>query len=151
MRGLINNKGNQRFPSIRILPNSNKGNILTENIIFIVLNLIFFAILIIFLFSKTGSGAVLEEKYAKQIALIIDSAEPEMIINLNMEDAIKIAQKENRNLNNVVSIQDNVVKVQLGEKEGYGYSFFSNIDVSVYPNTASEPVKEYVIFIGDYK
>lgn len=127
-----------------------KGNILTQNIIFIILNLIFLSILVVFLFSKMGSAAVLEEKYAKQIALILDSAEPGMIINLNMEDAIKIANKENRALNDIISIQSNVVKVQLREKGDYSYSFFNDIDVSIYPDTSSEPIKEYVIFIGGY-
>ena len=127
-----------------------KGNILTQNIIFIILNLIFLSILVVFLFSKMGSAAVLEEKYAKQIALILDSAEPGMIINLNMEDAIKIANKENRALNNIISIQSNVVKVQLREKGDYSYSFFNDIDVSIYPDTSSEPIREYVIFIGGY-
>jgi len=126
---------------------SKKGNILTENIIFIILNLVFLSILIIFLFSKMGAAAVLEEKYAKQIALILDSAEPVMIISINMEDAIKIANKENRDLNNIISIQDNVVKVQLREKGGYSYSFFNDIDPSIYLNTSS--IKEYIIFI-DY-
>jgi len=128
-----------------------KGNILTENIIFIILNLIFLSILIIFLFSKTGTAALLEEKYAKQIALILDSAEPGMIISLNMGDAIKIANKENRDLNNIVSVQDNIVKVQLDEKGEYSYSFFNNIDVSVYPNRSAQPIKEYIIFMGNYK
>ena len=130
-----------------------KGNILTENIIFIILNLVFLSILIIFLFSKMGGAAVLEEKYAKQIALILDSAEPGMVISLNMKDAIKIANKENRDLNNVISIQDNVVKVQLREKGGYSYSFFNDIvydiDFSVYLNTL-KPDEEYVIYlVGD--
>ena len=124
-----------------------KGNILTENIIFIILNLVFLSILIIFLFSKMGAAAVLEEKYAKQIALILDSAEPVMIISINMEDAIKIAKKENRDLNNIVSIQNNVVHVQLREKGGYSYSFFNDIDPSIYLNRSS--IKEYIIFI-DY-
>ena len=127
-----------------------KGNILTQNIIFIILNLIFLSILVVFLFSKMGSAAVLEEKYAKQIALILDSAKPGMVISLNMEDAIKIANKENRNLNNIISIQSNVVKVQLREKGGYSYSFFNDIvidiDFSVYLNT-SEPVEEYIIYM----
>ncbi len=132
---------------------SKKGNILTENIIFIILNLVFLSILIIFLFSKMGGAAVLEEKYAKQIALILDSAEPVMIISINMEDAIKIANKENRDLNNIISIQDNVVKVQLREKGGYSYSFFNDIvydiDFSVYLNTL-KPDEEYVIYlVGD--
>ena len=57
-----------------------RGNILLENIIFIILNVLFITILVIFLFTKTGSVAVLEEKYAKEIALIIDSAESDMTV-----------------------------------------------------------------------
>ena len=125
-----------------------KGNILTQNIIFIILNLVFLSILIIFLFSKMGNAALLEENYAKQIALILDSAEPGMVISLNMEDAIKIANKENRNLNNIVSVQDNVVTVQLREKGSYSYSFFNDIDFSIYLNTSS--TKEYIIFVESY-
>ena len=130
-----------------------KGNILTENIIFIILNLVFLSILIIFLFSKMGGAAVLEEKYAKQISLIIDSAEPGMTIYLNMNDAIKIAKKENRNLDNVISIQNNIVSVQLREKGGHSYSFFNDvvddIDFSVYLNW-EKPDEEYVIYlVGD--
>ena len=68
-----------------------RGQILAENVIFIVLNLIFLAILVLFIYSKSGSEAILEEKYAKQIALIIDSAKPGMNISLNMEDAYKKA------------------------------------------------------------
>ena len=145
---MINKKENQRFSSIRILPNSNKANILTQNIIFIVLNLVFLSILVVFLFSKMGSAAILEEKYAKQIALILDSAEPGMIISLNMEDAIKIANKENQDLNNIISVQNNVVKVKLKEKGDYSYSFFNDIDFSIYLNTSS--VKEYIIFVEGY-
>ena len=73
---------------------SKKGTILVENVIFLVLNLIFLTILVIFIFSKTGDSEMIEEKYAKQIALILDSAEPGMTIKLNMEDAISIAEKK---------------------------------------------------------
>ena len=61
-----------------------RGQILVENIVFIILNLVFLTILILFIFSKSGSEANLEEKYSKQIALIIDSAKPGMTIHLNM-------------------------------------------------------------------
>jgi len=104
-----------------------KGNILTENIIFIILNLVFLTILVLFLFSKVGSAAVLEEKYAKQIALIIDSSKPEMRINLNMEDAIEKAKDEGWQENQIVSIIDNRVTVKLSEKGGYSYSFFNDV------------------------
>jgi len=107
-----------------------KGNILAENILFILLNLIFLIILVIFLFSKTGSAAVLEEKYAKQIALMIDSSRPLMEITLNMEDAINKAKEEGWPENMIVNIEGNFVTVKLREKGGYSYSFFNNVEVN---------------------
>lgn len=105
-----------------------KANILTENIIFIVLNIAFLTVLILFLFSKIGSAAILEEKYAKQIALILDSAKPEMQIKLNMEDAIK-EKEDDIELKNIVSIVGNTVTVKLREDGGYSYSFFNEVNV----------------------
>ena len=104
-----------------------RGNILVENIIFIMLNLVFLTILVLFLFSKTGDAAALEERYAKQIALIIDSVKPGMEISLNMKKAVEKAEKESWD-GKLVTIQDNIVTVQLREKGGYSYSFFNNVD-----------------------
>ena len=130
-----------------------RGQILVENIVFIILNLVFLTILILFIFSKSGSEANLEEKYSKQIALIIDSAKPGMEIHLNMEDEIK-KTKENLGedrIDEIVSISGNTVTVKLREKGGYSYSFFNDVSVSASP--ASIPVKfskEYVINIIKY-
>lgn len=124
-----------------------RGNILTENIIFIILNLVFLSILIAFLVSKMSAAAVLEEMHAKQIALMIDSAEPGMTINLNMENAIKIAKKAGINPADAVTIKDNVVTVQLREKGGYSYSFFNDVDAK--PNFDTSTNKGY--FFGIYK
>ena len=111
-----------------------KGTILAENIIFIVLNLVFIMILFFFIFLKSGGAAVLEEKYAKKIALIIDSARPGMEIHLDMEDAIKTAEKEKFPLGQIVSIRNNILTVKLREKGGYSYSFFNDVEVNVNPD-----------------
>ncbi|KKQ78701.1 MAG: hypothetical protein UT01_C0062G0006 [Candidatus Daviesbacteria bacterium GW2011_GWA1_38_7] len=106
-----------------------KGSILAENIIFIILNLTFIIILMLFLFSKTGAAPVMEEKYAKQIAMLVDTSEPVMTIDINMEDAIEIAQKENMNLNEAIAINGNIVTVKLRpDSNGYSYSFFNDVD-----------------------
>jgi hypothetical protein len=112
-----------------------KGSeILTENIIFIVLNLVFLAILIAFLISRMGNDAVLEEKYAKQIAMVIDSSKPEMEIYLNMEKGIKDARANGISDSEIVTLQNNVITVKLQEKGGYSYSFFNDVDVeNIYP------------------
>jgi len=124
-----------------------RANILAENIIFIVLNVLFLTILILFLFSKTGSAAVLEEKYAKQIALLIDSAKPGMTIHLNMEDAIEEADKEGWDTRSIVIREGNVITVKLREKGGYSYSFFNDVEVNA--NLDTENDKEYFFVINE--
>ena len=125
-----------------------KANILTENLIFIILNLVFLAILILFLFSKMANGAVLEEKYAKQIALLVDSADPGMTIGLNMTDALEIAESKGLDQRNIVKIQDNLVTVQLTDK-GYSYSFFNDVEASENFDTKTNSGYYFVITKND--
>ena len=127
-----------------------RGDILIENIIFIVLNVFFVSILIFFLF-KQGSGAILlEQTYSKQIALMIDSAKPAMEIKLNMEKAQKIAEENKVDFNEVVSITGNVVNVKLSQKGGYKYSFFNNIEAKAFPeiNDQNEYTGIYIFTIN---
>ena len=124
--------------------------LLLENIIFIILNLVFIAILIFFLVSKSGSPAVLEEKYAKEIALVLDSAQPGMMITLNMADAISAAQaslgKNNVN-DSIVTFSQNVVTVKLRDTGGYSYSFFNNVTIS--SHYLDKTNNQYIFFVGD--
>lgn len=106
-----------------------RGTILVENIIFIILNLVFIIILVLFI-ARQGEGAILvEQQYAKQIALLIDSAKPVSIIQLNMDEALEIAEKNKIPFDDVVSIKGNVVRVRLSDDSGYEYSFFNNVNV----------------------
>ena len=130
----------------KIFVGDKRGNILTENIIFIVLNLVFITILLLFLFSKTGDASVLEEKYAKQIALMIDAAEPVMTIHLNMEDAIEIAERENFPTNQIVTRTGNIITVKLRENGGYSYSFFNDVNVNA---NLEDDKKGYYIVISE--
>ena len=126
-----------------------RGNILTENIVFILLNLAFVAILVLFVFSKTGDVALLEEKYAKQIALVLDSAKPGMEISMNLEVAVDKAEKEKFE-GKIVSIDGNLVTVRLGEGKGYSYSFFNDVDLNklyFYPNEGDN----FVFKVEKYK
>ncbi len=112
-----------------------RGNILIENVIFIILNVVFISILIFFVLSKANDASVMEEEYAKQIALMIDSARPGMIINLTMENAIEKA-KENfgeEDFEKMINIDGNKVTVGLRKDGGYSYSFFNDVEVSYYP------------------
>jgi len=108
-----------------------KGEMLTENVVFIILNLAFFAIIILFLFLKMGSAAPIEEKYAKQIALLVDAARPGMLISLDISEAVEKAEDKDWPLEKIISIEDNVVMIQLRDDGYYVYSFFNDVDVQV--------------------
>lgn len=107
-----------------------RGAILIENIVFIILNVLFLSVLVLFLV-KQGSGAsVLEQSYSKQIAMIVDSAIPGMEIKLDMEKAKKTAEKNGIDFEDAVTIKENIVEVKLGEGKGYEYAFFNDVFVS---------------------
>ena len=81
-----------------------KATILVENTIFTILNLAFLSILILFILNQGNQDNLLEERYAKQIAFIIDSAKPGMEIQLDMSDAQKSMINNEIPFESVVSV-----------------------------------------------
>jgi hypothetical protein len=125
-----------------------KAELLTENLMFILLNLAFFAILAVFIFIKANDPAILEEAYAKKIALALDSARPGMNISLNMDKALSV--KDDAYTGKIVSIEGNVVTVKLRQKGGYSYSFFNDISLDKKFFRPSDG-DEYKFNVGEYK
>ena len=105
--------------------------ILTETVIFIILNLIFLGIMITFIFLRTSPTSLVEQDTAKQLVLLIDAAEPGAEITLNAEELVEIAKKNGISKDEAVKIVDNRVSVKLSEKSGYEYSFFNDVTVVV--------------------
>jgi len=135
-----------------------RGAILVENMVFIILNLIYLTILVVFLVQYSGGASLLEEAYAKEIALILDSAKPGMTVVLKMEDAFDFVKKNfgEDNYKDIVRIDGNLVTVKLNFDEkhkGYSYSFFNNIDAGTYGNGyySVNNEKQYVFVLGGYK
>jgi len=126
-----------------------KGTILLENVIFIVLNIAYITILVLFLFRQGNGAIVLEQSYAKNIALLIDSSKPILEMKLNMEEAMDLAGKNGVSREEIVNIRDNVVTVKLSKEGEYKYSFFNSVDVTAYPDVS--PEKNYIIKINGYK
>jgi len=126
-----------------------KGQMVVSNVIFIVLNLLFLSILTLFIYKQGNGAIVLEQSYAKNIALLIDSAKPITEMKLNMKDAFKLAEKNGISREEIVTINENLITVKLTENSGYDYSFFNNVDVTVYPDLISE--NNYIIQINGYK
>lgn len=125
---------------------SKKGEILIENVVFIILNVMFLAILILFLM-KQGQGAVLlEGSYAKEAALLIDDAKPGMIFILNMETGMKVAEENGIDFSDVVEVGNNYVSVKLTDKGGYRYTFFNKVNVSTYPDKVDDEYSGMYVF-----
>ncbi len=123
-----------------------------ENLVFIILNLIFLTLLVLFLLRQGEGAVVLEQAYAKEIALLVDSAKPGTTMLLNIEKGKKLAEKNNVDVEDIIKIDSNSVIVKLSEKGGYSYSFFNDVDVSAYPDTTDpQNIKDYVIKINNYQ
>ncbi len=109
-----------------------RGEILVETIIFVVLNLVFIAILVLFLLRQGSGAALIEESYSKQIALLIDASKPGMIIKLDLEDGFDLAEKNGMNIDEIISFENNAVTVKLKEDSGKSYSYFNDVEVKWY-------------------
>lgn len=101
-------------------------------VIFIILNLMFFVILIAFIYKSSTGALIYEQAYAKNIALLIDKAEPEMEISIDMTKAVNAAEKNNWEKEKIVKIDKikNKVIVKLDSKEGYAFHYFSDYDIN---------------------
>ncbi len=113
-----------------------RGEILVGNVVFIILNLIYLSILVVFIYSQGSGVKIVEETYAKEIALLIDSSQPGMFFYLDMENAYDIAKEKNVDFDNIVSINGNLITVTLdssNDRKGYSYSFFNDVNVEIKP------------------
>lgn len=95
-------------------------------VIFILLNLVFLFSLLYFVNSSVNGAGAYERIYAKEIALAIDSANPDTQISFNFERGLELTKGITEN---VVSFTENEVMIKLGDKGGYGMKFFSDYKI----------------------
>lgn len=119
--------------------------ILESAVIFITLNLIFFAVLFLFV-SRAGTGVTAQEQiYAKQIALILDNIKPGTMVTINIEKMYSIARDE-KYFGRVVSIDsgNKMITVKLGNSgNGYSFRYFSSGKISTSENRIKNEI--YII------
>tara|TARA_Y100000310_G_C20499318_1_gene723135 strand:- start:39 stop:443 length:405 start_codon:yes stop_codon:yes gene_type:complete len=125
-----------------------KANILQENLVFIILNVVFLAAMLIFIYLQASSVHLLEEESAKKIALLIDASKPNTEIELNLKDFFEKAEKEGMKRDKVVEIDKtrNLVIVRGSKDSFFEYGYFNNIGVELNLNG------NYLILeVKDYK
>jgi hypothetical protein len=103
---------------------------LTERIVFLVLIALFFGLMFAGVTLVGRQITLYEQVYAKQIALIVDKAEPGMDIEFTNFKIFKLAA-DNNAPNDIVSFNNelNIVTVRLSSGKGYNYKFFNDVDV----------------------
>jgi len=131
------------------LGNKKAENIVLETIIFIVLNLVFFSVMLLFVLSSGEGAFIYEQRIAKQVALIIDYSKPKMAISMDVTEAMEIAKKElsDEKINNAFKIdnEEKKVIVDLSGKGGHSYRFFS--DYSVDSSVISKENKDFLVLV----
>jgi len=107
--------------------------VVLETTIFLVLNIVFVALLLIFVYTAKEGAFIYEQIYAKQIALLIDNAEPNMTVGLDIGKAVEIAKKNNKPLDEIVMLDnnENKVTVSLSSRGGHSFRYFSDYDIEV--------------------
>ena len=108
-----------------------KSEILHENIIFIILNVVFFSVMLIFIYLQGSSVHLDEEETAKQVALLIDESRPETTIEINLKALFLESEKKGINREKVVEIDEdkNLVIVKASEDSFYEYGYFNDVYV----------------------
>jgi hypothetical protein len=95
--------------------------------------------------SNVGSGSLItEERYAKTIALTIDSMKPGTEIRLPIPELYEFAEK-NKVSTPVIIIQENKVVVKISNSRGYEFQFVSSQDLLKYELDKTKKGEEVLI------
>ena len=105
-----------------------KAELLHETIIFVVLNVTFLTIMIVFIYLQGNSIHLKEEAIAKRVALLIDVARPGTELNLNLEDFSKRLKKEGVLERDSIKIDEerNLIIVRGSKKSFFEYGYFND-------------------------
>lgn len=102
---------------------------LWETVIFVILNIFFFAALLFFIIRVSSGDAIIEENYAKTIALTIDSMKPGSEVQLNLKLLYDVSDKNKFDRNSVLTfdLEKNLITVKVRTGSGYSFHYFSNL------------------------
>jgi hypothetical protein len=105
-------------------------------VIFLILNIAFFTLMLVFVQRVSSNAIVYEEIYAKKIGLILNRAEPGMSLQIDVTPIIKIALKngiQTKDMQEVIKIdtEKGIVTVMARKEGGFSYPYFSKIKLDM--------------------
>jgi hypothetical protein len=106
--------------------------VLWNNIIYIILLILFLAPAMFFLWNQMNGAAIWSDFYAKELSKVINSAEPGDEITLNVHKATEIAQKNGvQSFSEIFTFKnpENQVCVKLSPNKRTCYTFFNDVDI----------------------
>ncbi len=106
-----------------------------DNIIYLILLIIFFVGMLASVNSKANGAPVWEDYYAKEIALIIEKSSPGDSIAIDIQKATEVAKK-NKLSNEEIFIFDNFeneVCVKLSAGRASCYNYFNDVNIGPTP------------------
>ncbi|MBM3246937.1 hypothetical protein FJZ17_00125 [Candidatus Pacearchaeota archaeon] len=109
------------------IKNKKGDEIISKQLIFLILNLIFLLAIMFFIVRASTGAAVLEETSAKTVAILIDSMKPGTEANFSLTKLYDFAEK-NRYSGQVISIDSNTntIHIQVLGSGGYNFQFLSS-------------------------
>lgn len=105
-------------------------NLLMGDVVINIIIVVFFAAMFIFVARAESQATIVEQIYAKQIALAIDKVRAGTIIELDISKLYELAEKNNFGGEILIIDNDNnKVQVKLAQGKGYESEFFNNADI----------------------
>ncbi len=108
-----------------------KRGFLVGELLYIILFIVFFGLMLYYVTSYQDGASVWEEIYAKEIAGLINKAEPGTEVYLDVTKISGVAVDNGKDLKDIVTIDNvgNRVSVSLRKGKGASFEFFNDVDV----------------------
>ena len=112
-----------------MLRNRRGVGVLFSTGIILLLNVLFILSMFLVIWRVQDNASFYEQKYAKQISLLIDSSKPGTSISLNIGEMQEKLDENKIPITRAIVIRDNEVTVKLTEAKGYSFAFFSDYEI----------------------
>ena len=108
-------------------------NTLTESIIYLLLFILFFLLMFYFVNANNNGAFFWEDFYVKELAFLIDRAEPGMEFAIDVSELSRVAIKKGKNLRDLILIDNvnNRVTVSVRQGAGTSFNFFNDVDIII--------------------